>query len=84
MNESNMREEHDVLSDWVYDLNPDKNFGDQGTIKMDRADMQKALDMFYEAFGWDIQTGAPTRATLNKFGLGFVADRLAAKGLLPS
>ena len=79
-----MREEHDVLSDWVYDMDPDKNFGEEGTIKMDRADMQTSLDMFYEAFGWDIQTGAPTRATLDKFSLGFVADKLAARGLLPA
>ncbi|SUI46506.1 putative oxidoreductase [Shewanella baltica] len=84
MNEGNMREEHDVLSDWVYDMDPDKNFGEEGTIKMDRADMQTSLDMFYEAFGWDIQTGAPTRATLDKFSLGFVADKLAARGLLPA
>lgn len=83
MNTMDMRHDHDVLADWVYDMDPDKNFGEQGTIKMDRDDFQKALDMFYEAWGWDVATGAPTRATLEKFGLGYAADKLAAKGLLP-
>ncbi|MGE4261857.1 aldehyde ferredoxin oxidoreductase [Shewanella sp.] len=83
MNSNDLRRDHDVLSDWVYDIDPDKNFGDQGTIKMDRDDIQKALGMFYEAWGWDSETGIPTRATLEKFGLGYAADKLAAKGLLP-
>ncbi|GAB1149296.1 aldehyde ferredoxin oxidoreductase [Shewanella algae] len=83
MNEMNMRNEHDVLCDWVYDLDPDKAFGDEGTIKMDRDDIQKALDMFYDDFGWDRQTGAPLRSTLEKFGLGYAADALEARGLLP-
>lgn len=36
---------------------------------MDREDMDKALTMFYEQMGWDTETGIPTRATLEKFGL---------------
>ncbi|MCL1074983.1 aldehyde ferredoxin oxidoreductase [Shewanella dokdonensis] len=83
MNSTNLRLDHDVLSDWVYDVDADKNFGDQGTIKMDRDDIQKALGMFYESWGWDSETGIPTRATLEKFGLGYAADKLEAKGLLP-
>ena len=83
MNSTNLRTDHDVLSDWVYDIDPDLAFGDAGTIKMDRDDMQTALTMFYEAWGWDGETGIPTRATLESFGLGYVADKLASKGLLP-
>ncbi|WP_025823725.1 aldehyde ferredoxin oxidoreductase [Shewanella marina] len=83
MQQMNMREQHDVLSDWVYDMDPDKQFGDAGTIKMGREDMQLALSMFYKSFGWDDATGAPTRATLTKFGLSYVADKLEAEGLLP-
>ena len=80
-----MREEHDVLgSDWVYDMDPDKNFGEEGTIKMDRADMQTSLDMFYRPLVGTFKRGAPTRATPDKFSLGFVADKLAARGLLPA
>ena len=40
--------------------------------------------MFYTEFGWDVKTGIPTRATLESFGLGKVADELEAAGLLPA
>ncbi|MBY6018130.1 aldehyde ferredoxin oxidoreductase [Halomonas denitrificans] len=83
MKQMDQRHHHDVLTPWVYDMDPDKAFGDEGTIKMDRDDMQKSLDLFYAAFGWDVATGAPTRATLERFELGFVADTLEARGLLP-
>lgn len=43
--------------------------------------MDKALTMMYQEMGWDEKTGAPTRATLEKFGLGDVADDLASKNL---
>ncbi|QIZ76959.1 aldehyde ferredoxin oxidoreductase [Ferrimonas lipolytica] len=84
MNNMDQRASHDVLADWVYDMDPTKQFGDEGTIKMDRADMVEALDLFYVEMGWDKKTGAPTRATLTKFGLGFVADELAKRNLLPA
>ena len=45
--------------------------------------MEKAKDMFYEAMGWDVKTGIPTRATLEKFELGDMADDLAKRGILP-
>ncbi|WP_028115596.1 aldehyde ferredoxin oxidoreductase [Ferrimonas senticii] len=83
MKQMDQRNHHDVLTEWVYDMDPTKSFGDEGTIKMDRADMQLALDMFYAEMGWDKATGAPTRATLEKFKLGFVADELAKHKLLP-
>ncbi|MFQ6370544.1 aldehyde ferredoxin oxidoreductase [Shewanella sp. YIC-542] len=82
MQSNNLRRDHDVLSDWVYDMDSDKNFGDQGTIKMDREDIQTALTMFYKEWGWNEDTGVPTRATLEKFDLKEVADRLEASGLL--
>ena len=53
-----------------------------GCDRLDKADMEKALDMYYAAMGWDVATGAPTRATYEKYGLKYVADELAAKGLL--
>ncbi|MCC4834818.1 aldehyde ferredoxin oxidoreductase [Shewanella sp. 10N.7] len=84
MNEPNQREKHDVLSEWVYDLDHDMNFGDEGTIKMDRDDIQIGLDMFYAEMGWDKDTGVPTRATLEKFKLGYVADKLESLALLPA
>ena len=46
------------------------------------ADWEKALDMFYTEFGWDVKTGIPTRATLEKFDLGDMADKLEELGLI--
>ncbi|MCK8044915.1 aldehyde ferredoxin oxidoreductase [Shewanella sp. 1CM18E] len=84
MQEIDQRNKHDVLTEWVYDLDPDKVFGDEGTIKMGREDMQLGLDLFYAEMGWDQATGTPTRATLEKFKLGYVADKLESLGLLPA
>lgn len=84
LNTVDMRNEHDAFNDWVYDMDPDFKAFEEGTIKMDRADMQTALTMIYREMGWDEVTGAPTRATLEKFGLGDVADDLASKNLLPA
>lgn len=84
MGSKNLREDHDPLSDWVFDRDPDKQPFTEGTTKLDREDWEKALDMFYTEFGWDVKTGIPTRATLESFDLGKVADELEAAGLLPA
>ena len=65
-----------------FDKEPDFKAFEQGTVKMDREDMDKALTMFYEAMGWDTETGIPTRETLEKFDLADVADKLAEYGLI--
>ena len=79
-----MRNEHDAVPNYIFDIDPDFKAFEEGTVKMDRDDWQTALTMFYKQFGWDETTGAPTRATLEKFGLSDVADRLESKGLLPA
>lgn len=81
---TDMRNEHDVISNFIFDMDPDFKAFEEGTVKLDRDDWQTALTMFYKEFGWDETTGAPTRATLEKFGLTDVADALAAKNLLPA
>lgn len=81
---TDMRNLHDVVSNFIFDIDPDKKAFEEGTVKLDRDDWQTALTMFYKEFGWDETTGAPTRATLEKFGLKDVADALDAKGLLPA
>ncbi len=35
---------------------------------------QKAIDLYHAMSGWDKETGAPTRATLEELGIGWVAD----------
>ena len=78
-----MRNEHDVIMDWVYDMDPDMEPFTEGTVKMEREDMQTALTMFYEEMGWDKKTGAPTKETLKRLGLDFAARELESMNLLP-
>ena len=80
---NDMRNNHDVIPNFSYELNPDQAPFTPGTVKMEREDWQKALTMFYQQFGWDEKLGCPTRESLEKFGLKDVADELEAKGLLP-
>ncbi len=80
---TDMRNEHDAMTDWPFDMDPDFKAFEPGTVKMDREDMKLAYDMMYEEMGWDKVTGAPTRATLEKFGMKDVADKLASMNLLP-
>ena len=79
---NDMRNEHDVIPTFSYDMDPDKEAFTPGTVKMEREDWQLALTMFYKEMGWDEKLGCPTRATLEKFDLKDVADELEAKGLL--
>jgi len=44
--------------------------------------MEKGLDMMYTMMGWDVETGIPTRETLEKFDLKDCADKLAELGLI--
>lgn len=84
MGTTDMRGKHDLMVNWIFDIDPDKKPFTEGTVKMDRDDMQLALTMFYKEMGWDEKTGAPTRATLEKLNMKDVADELAKLGLLPA
>ncbi len=79
---NDMRNLHDVISNFIFEMDPDIKPFTEGTVKLEREDWQTALTMFYREFGWDEKTGAPTRATLEKFGLKDVADDLDKLGLL--
>lgn len=83
MNTKNMRVGHDVFpeSGFNHPSWKTKKPFDKGSQRMDRADMDKALGMYYAAMGWDAD-GAPTRATYERLGLKYVADELATAGLL--
>ncbi|GAB4410913.1 MAG: aldehyde ferredoxin oxidoreductase family protein [Anaerolineales bacterium] len=39
---------------------------------------------WYRAHGWDVETGLPTRATLESLGLADIADDLEQRGVLPA
>ena len=83
MNQVNMCKEHDQSPEWIFKDDKDKPAFSKGTIRMDKADIEKSLDLFYEVMGWDKTTGAPTAQAYKQLGLGYVADELAKGGLLP-
>jgi aldehyde:ferredoxin oxidoreductase len=51
--------------------------------KLDHDKFEKLKDAYYEARGWDIATGRPTRKKLEELNLKDVADQLDKDGLLP-
>ena len=54
--------------------------GPDGNLMFSAAEndeLNQMLDEYYEARGWDVQTGAPSRKKLEELGLGYVADHLS-------
>ncbi len=47
-----------------------------GPLEGVTVDADTQIREYLEAMGWDTQTGAPTKETLNKLGLDFVAEEL--------
>jgi aldehyde:ferredoxin oxidoreductase len=83
MGTMDMRNKHDLMTDWIFDADPEEEPFTPGTVKMDREDMELAKTLLYKEMGWDETTGAPTRATLERLDMGYVADELEEKGFLP-
>jgi len=50
--------------------------------KLDMNKWNLMLDEYYELHGWNKETGYPTRSTLEKYNLGYVADELENRGKL--
>ncbi|MEZ4510997.1 MAG: aldehyde ferredoxin oxidoreductase family protein [Chloroflexota bacterium] len=46
-------------------------------IKLEDAELQAGMDMYFEQAGWDVTTGVPTRQALVDAGLAWVADDMA-------
>jgi len=78
-----MRKTHDVIPAWVFKDPSGKPPLTKGTIHMDKEDIKRAMDMYYEEMGWDKETGAPPASTYQRLRLAKVADDLGKKGLLP-
>ena len=83
MGTGQMRVRHDTVPEWVFADPEGKAAFTKGTNRMDRDDIAKAMDLFYQEMGWDKVSGAPTRAAYQRVGLAHVAQELAEKGLLP-
>ncbi|MBF0528793.1 MAG: aldehyde ferredoxin oxidoreductase [Deltaproteobacteria bacterium] len=76
MGTQDMRGRHDLIPDWVYGQPGDPPPFTKGSQAMDREDIKKAMDAFYEIMGWDKNTGAPLPATYQRLGLKDVASKL--------
>lgn len=82
MGTNQMRAEHDTIPDWVYGDYKERVPFTPGTIQMDKADIEKAMDMFYDQMGWSRETGSPGREAYQRLGLSDVAEELGKKGYL--
>lgn len=60
------------------------SYGVEKGKKIDRDRFEQWKTKFYELEGWDPTSGWPTRSTLEKLDLGYVANELQSKGRLGS
>jgi aldehyde:ferredoxin oxidoreductase len=81
---TSLREDHDKINDHWFDRQPELQPFEPGATKLCREDWAKSQDMFYERMGWDVETGIPTRTTLERLGLEDMAQALEERGLLPN
>ncbi|MBN2062004.1 MAG: hypothetical protein JW882_16465 [Deltaproteobacteria bacterium] len=58
------------------------SFESQNDLYLDRKGVEKFKTNFYKLEGWNIDTGWPTRKTLEGMGMKKVADTMAGKGKL--
>ena len=79
---NDMRNVHDVITEWVFTEDPDIKPFTPGTDKMEREDWKKSLTMFYKRFGWDEKLGCPTKQCLADLGLEQESKDLEELGLL--
>ena len=49
-------------------------------LVVDRIEFMSALEAYYERAGWDVDTGVPTRETLEALELAWVAEAIAPEG----
>ena len=82
MGTNEMRTKHDTIPHWVFADPKDRAAFSKGSIRMDKEDVELAMDMYYEEMRWDKQTGSPTREAYRRLGLEAVAAELAKRGLL--
>ena len=83
MQTTDMRKKHDQYPNWLFEDKKDKAPFTKGTIRMDKADIEKSLDLFYEVQGWDVKTGLPTANQYRSLGLNDVADTMTKEKLVP-
>jgi aldehyde:ferredoxin oxidoreductase len=84
----NLSKAFNIREGWTRDDDhpPEKFFKDAHTkgpakgVTLEEKGFQKLLSGYYEARGWDNETGIPTDETLKDLGLDFLVGKLNAKG----
>ncbi|MFC1980911.1 aldehyde ferredoxin oxidoreductase C-terminal domain-containing protein [Chloroflexota bacterium] len=66
-----------------HDIFPNALYAQDSWQWTSKAEFNKAMDEYYEARGWDPETGIPRRSTLERFGLKKIADELEQKYGVP-
>lgn len=83
MKELNMRKNHDLYPEWIFTDPKNKPAFTKGTIRMDKDDIEKSFDIFFNLIGWDPNTGAPTEKAYKELKLEFVIPVMQKEGLIP-
>ncbi len=58
------------------------SFEDQSDLYLDKTGVERFKTNFYKVEGWGVDTGWPTRKTLEGLGMKRIADTMASKGKL--
>lgn len=82
MNTKNMRKDHDYYPEWLFEDPKGRAPFTKGTIRMEKNDIEKSIDLFYEVMGFDLKTGVPTEKCLKKYKLEYCIDALKNAGLM--
>lgn len=83
MGRADMRAAHDLVPEWAYHDKGDMPPFTKGTIRMEQADIARAMDLFYEVMGWDRALGAPTMESYARLKLADVGKALQTAKLTP-
>lgn len=77
-----MRKVHDTYPDWIFTDPKNKPPFTKGTIRMEKNDVEKSFDLFFDLMDFDVKTGAPTQKCLDEYGLSFTVPVMKKEGLL--
>ncbi|MCD8339961.1 MAG: aldehyde ferredoxin oxidoreductase [Burkholderiales bacterium] len=83
LKELNMRKKHDIYPEWIFMDAKNIPAFTKGTIRMDRDDIEKSFDIFFEQNKFDKETGAPTAEAYKELELDYVIPVLEKDGLMP-
>jgi len=76
------RRENDTIPEKEFDKKVAHGYW-KGKLGTSRAGLERMKSEYYLIRGWDLETGIPYKETLIEYGLGDVAQDLAALGILP-